>query len=285
MARDAVLLSAVLGLSVAAMAGCSGSGEFSVCGNGIVEPGEVCDDGNRVYGDGCGRFCVPDSTTRPVDDDDDDDEDRPDAGAKPDAMQTALSAKINEFVFDHPGTDTDEFVELFSDPSANLAGMTVVLIDGDSTNSGLITLALAAGTTSAAGVWVTPFQGTMQNGTQTLLLVRDFTGATGNDLDSANDGTLDTQPWGEVLDAVAVTDNGTADRIYAGATLLPTTHPGGTGTVGGASRSPNGMDTNVAGDWVRNDALGEGLPCCSDGTMPASGIAVNTPGAGNNVMP
>jgi cysteine-rich repeat protein len=27
------------------------------CGNGIVEPGEVCDDGNNVNGDGCSNQC------------------------------------------------------------------------------------------------------------------------------------------------------------------------------------------------------------------------------------
>src|SRR5262245_41979152 len=106
MARE-LLLPSLLGLMVAGLAACGSGDEFSVCGNGIVEPGEVCDDGNRIYGDGCGRFCVPDSTARAdasgADDDDDDDNDRPDAAPKPDAGTTTLTAKINEFVFDHPG--------------------------------------------------------------------------------------------------------------------------------------------------------------------------------------
>jgi len=29
-----------------------------VCGDGIVEPGEVCDDGNVVSGDGCSSDCL-----------------------------------------------------------------------------------------------------------------------------------------------------------------------------------------------------------------------------------
>ena len=29
-----------------------------MCGNGIVETGEVCDDGNIVAGDGCNATCT-----------------------------------------------------------------------------------------------------------------------------------------------------------------------------------------------------------------------------------
>jgi cysteine-rich repeat protein len=31
------------------------------CGNGIVEPGEACDDGNTIDGDGCSSHCGPDT--------------------------------------------------------------------------------------------------------------------------------------------------------------------------------------------------------------------------------
>jgi cysteine-rich repeat protein len=31
--------------------------EISLCGNGHVDPGEQCDDGNRVSGDGCSATC------------------------------------------------------------------------------------------------------------------------------------------------------------------------------------------------------------------------------------
>jgi hypothetical protein len=45
---------------------------------------------------------------------------------------------------------------------------------------------------------------------------------------------------------------------------------------GGASRIPNGVDTDAVGDWVRNDYSGEGLPGFV-GT-PEYGEAYNTPG-------
>ena len=31
--------------------------DLPLCGNGILDPGEVCDDGNRVGGDGCNGWC------------------------------------------------------------------------------------------------------------------------------------------------------------------------------------------------------------------------------------
>jgi len=37
--------------------GCSNLCTVSVCGNGVVEPGEQCDDGNTVSGDGCETTC------------------------------------------------------------------------------------------------------------------------------------------------------------------------------------------------------------------------------------
>lgn len=42
---------------------CSNSCDFvttaSVCGDGVIDPGEVCDDGNTVDGDGCSALCLP----------------------------------------------------------------------------------------------------------------------------------------------------------------------------------------------------------------------------------
>ncbi len=36
----------------------------AVCGNGIVEAGELCDDGNQKSGDGCSRACAPELGSR-----------------------------------------------------------------------------------------------------------------------------------------------------------------------------------------------------------------------------
>ena len=31
--------------------------DLPLCGNGVLDAGEVCDDGNRVGGDGCNAWC------------------------------------------------------------------------------------------------------------------------------------------------------------------------------------------------------------------------------------
>lgn len=43
-----------------------GFGEGSLCGNGVVEVGEVCDDGNLVGNDGCSSSCVVEEVSEVV---------------------------------------------------------------------------------------------------------------------------------------------------------------------------------------------------------------------------
>ena len=40
----------------------SGMCTTAVCGNGVLDPGEACDDGNRVSGDGCSYDCLSNET-------------------------------------------------------------------------------------------------------------------------------------------------------------------------------------------------------------------------------
>jgi len=54
----------VLALGFGHAAGCSDDGgPNAVCGNGIVEAGEQCDDGNNLNGDGCSGYCVDEGAT------------------------------------------------------------------------------------------------------------------------------------------------------------------------------------------------------------------------------
>jgi predicted extracellular nuclease len=183
---------------------------------------------------------------------------------------------INEFVANHTGSDTQAFVEVLGDASTDYSAFTVLEIEGDSSGAGTIDAALPVGTTNAGGYWIDPED--MENGTITILLVENFTGSKGNDLDTDNDGTLDSTPWTRIVDDVATTDGGSSDRTYS-STVLAAFFDGNPFGAGGASRIPNGTDTDTTADWVRNDFHGFGFPGFPG--SPAVGEAENTPDAVN----
>jgi predicted extracellular nuclease len=110
------------------------------------------------------------------------------------------------------------------------------------------------------------------------LLVEGFTGSSGQDLDTNNDGTFDVTPWSRIVDDVAVEDTSGTNFTYS-ATVLAPGFDGGTFTVGGASRIPNSADTDTTADWLRNDFDGFGFPGFPG--SPALGEAENTPDAVN----
>jgi predicted extracellular nuclease len=200
----------------------------------------------------------------------------------PGAVNQIILPVINEFVFNHDGTDTHEYVEVFGNANTDYSVFTVVEIEGDGASAGLIddgTYILS--TTDANGFWTTAFLNSVfENGTVTLLLVESYTGATGQDLDTDNDGLLDVTPWTQIVDSVAVHDGGSSDHTYA-AVVLARGYDGNSYTVGGASRIPNGSDTDAASDWVRNNFDGAGLPGFVG--SPEFGEAFNTPAEVNAV--
>jgi predicted extracellular nuclease len=189
---------------------------------------------------------------------------------------TATDPVINEFVANHTGTDTQAFVEVFGDPSTDYSAFTVLEIEGDSSGAGVIDAVLPVGTTSGDGYW-TDLEDA-ENGTVTWLLVEDFSGSAGSDLDTDNDGTFDATPWTRLVDDVATTDGGGSDVTYS-STVLAAFFDGNPFGAGGASRIPNGTDTDATADWVRNDFDGFGFPGFPG--SPAIGEAENTPGAVN----
>ena len=189
---------------------------------------------------------------------------------------------INEFVANHTSTDTHEFVEILGGASTDYSTFTILEIEGDSTAPGVVDEVLPITSTNASGYWTTGFlNNAIENGTVSLLLVQGFTGALNDDLDTNNDGIFDVTPWTAIIDGVAVNDNGVGDFTYATPALLPN-FDGMNITVGGASRIPNGVDTNAIADWTRNDFDGAGLPGFT-GT-PDVGEALNTPLADNEAV-
>lgn len=198
------------------------------------------------------------------------------------AASAQVQPVLNEFVFNHTGVDDHEFIEIFGQPLTDFSAYSILAIEGDGTGAGVVDDVYTVGSTDAAGFWTTGFlTSELENGSQTLLLVLNFSGSQGNDLDTDDDGVLDSTPWDTVRDDVAVWDGGVSDRTYAGVVLNPS-FDGGAFTVGGASRIPNGFDSDAIGDWVRNDFDGAGLPGFG-GTFDLN-EAMNTPGDVNSVL-
>lgn len=186
---------------------------------------------------------------------------------------------INEFVANHTGADSQAFVEVFGDPSSDYSAFTVLEIEGDSSGAGVVDAVLPVGTTNGGGYWIDPED--MENGTITILLVENFSGSQGDDLDTNNDGTFDSTPWTRIVDDVATTDGGGSDIAYS-STVLAAFFDGNPFGAGGASRIPNGTDTDATADWTRNDFDGFGFPGFPG--SPAVGEAENTPDAVNSAI-
>ncbi len=195
---------------------------------------------------------------------------------------TTVTLLINEFVFNHTGSDSHEYVELTGNPGMDFHHCSILQIEGDSGSTmGRIDSVTPVGETNAEGLFVTPFsENRFENGTTTILVVQNFTGATGMDLDLNDDGILDLTPWSSETDAIAVNDGGAGDHTYCSFVLSPN-FCGGSFTVGGASRIPGIQDDGLVNDWIRNDFDGMGLPGFI-GT-PDAGEALNTPGTENRL--
>ena len=194
-------------------------------------------------------------------------------------VTAADSPSINEFSASTTGIDV-EYLEVFGSPSSDYSDYRILEIEGDSgADPGVVDEIVQVGSTDSLGLWVGHLApNSLENGTLTLLLVRGFTGTSGQDLDTNNDGLLDLTPWSEVVDSVAVNDGGAGDLTY-GPTLGQNYDGLSTFAPGGASRIPDGLDTDQPSDWARNDFDLAGI----DGFVgtPEEGEALNTPGAPN----
>lgn len=188
---------------------------------------------------------------------------------------------INEFVFNHTGTDTNEYVEIFGAANYDYDQYTVLQVEGDGDNAGTVDSVFNIGTTNADGFWTTGFlNNELENGTVTLLLVEDFSGSVGDDLDTDNDGTPDVMPWSQIVDGVAVSDGDSGDFTYADVVLTPNLDSIPF-SYGGASLIPDGVESATTDDWFRNDFNLAGIV---PGVTADSGVAINTPGESNRLM-
>lgn len=189
---------------------------------------------------------------------------------------------INEFSASTAGDDV-EYVELLGTVGADLSAYRVLEIEGDGeSNIGTVDEVISFTSPPDGRALASLAADSLENGTMSLLLVRDFTGVLGGDVDADDDGELDVAFPGTIVDSVAVLDGAPGDIPYGGVVLDAGDGSFGDVAPGGASRIPDGTDPDSPADWVRNDFDLAGIPG-STGT-PVVGEALNTPGAANALV-
>jgi len=152
----------------------------------------------------------------------------------------ASAVMINEIRIDQPGGDDDEYFELAGTPGESLDGLTYIVIGDGTGGSGVIEnvtdltgLMIPAGGyfLAAESTWSgfcggTPdLVGTLDfenSDNVTHMLVSDFTGAIGDDIDADDDGVIDNAPWSAVIDCLAIVESvGSGDLVYCDSTIGP----------------------------------------------------------------
>jgi hypothetical protein len=137
---------------------------------------------------------------------------------------TAVSfgQQINEFEPNPAGADpANQSFELKGTPSAAFSGW-IVSIEGDpgASNPGSVNDATSvSGTFDANGLLVVSVPD-LENPSFTIVLVDNFTGTVGDDLDTNDDGTIDdTSKWNTVYDAIGIPDDSDVTTLLYGADL------------------------------------------------------------------
>jgi hypothetical protein len=191
--------------------------------------------------------------------------------------------QINEIFINPPGTDSGmEFIEFKGAANQSLAGLHLLMIEGDGSSIGIIDVALDLGSlslgsnglllwrdsstvltpapASGTAVHVADFNPDIENGSNTYVIVSGFSGTAGvTDLDTNNDGVLDSTPWTSVVNAIGLVENDGASNVsYAVA-------------LGGISYGPNAGFNADALVRLANDAnilFGGDVTGSSPGSFP-----------------
>ena len=198
-------------------------------------------------------------------------------------------AYINEIQVSTTSTDW-EFVEIAGASGTDLSSLTLLAIESDiGSSTGRVDRAIAlTGTIPGDGFWYasspaadTAYGGTgdasianntFENSSTTYLLTYEFTGLVGDDLDTDDDGTLDTTPWTSIVDSVAIKDSGVGDFAYASA---PQYGPDGSFLPSGLYRCGDAPGGNFSNSQFHNFGSPDGSPGASNIAQCSTGWIIN----------
>jgi hypothetical protein len=205
---------------------------------------------------------------------------------------------LNEIGVSDTATDA-EFFELTGAAGTDLTGLDLIVLEGTSVGGGRTPGQVAVhidltGTIPADGFWaatspeanstygVTGDQAiadnTLPNLSTTYLLVSGFTGAVSDDLDTDDDGVLDSTPWTSIADAVAFTADDSP--VLYSTTVVG---PDGSFLPAGAFRCPDGDGTWDLLDFNPENGTPGVDNGCPDTTPPI--VTTTTPADGDTGVP
>jgi hypothetical protein len=229
----------------------------------------------------------------------------------------APTVVLNEVLADVPSTDQPfEYVELRAAPGTLLAGLYLLVLEGDAGGTGGVGVADARFVFSGSDAvgsnglllitsvidprtpedsqtavlnWSQLNAGSsgFENGSITFMLVFSPTTAiaAGADLDTDNDGNLELPGDAVIIDSVGWSDGGASDIVYSPAVIIPSA-----GTPDAATRFPSDLTPLSQAAWYGGDLLNtagqasQGYnPANATGNLPTE--AVITPGATNFPVP
>ncbi len=137
---------------------------------------------------------------------------------------------FNEIFINAPGADNgQEFIELRGNDGETVDNVTILAVDNDGAAIGTILNAVNISSSITVGenglllvrdsatvlspvphvetrIRVTDFVPDLDDNSITFLLVTGFSGSVGNDLDTNDDGAVDSTPWASLLDALYIAD-------------------------------------------------------------------------------
>lgn len=207
--------------------------------------------------------------------------------------------QLNEIARNDDSTDDWEFIEICGDPDSDLSAFTIIEIEGDGGgNVGVIDKAIGlSGLIGASGFYTVGQSNVtcadqietlnIENGGVTILLVRNFTGAVGMDLDTDDDCVADGPFPGMIVDGVGMGRPSQGDCItyYGVQGLGPDT-----GADGTADFDPAGVArcADCNGDWGMICLAGIEPPqenCLAANPDNLYNVATATPCGGNACSP
>ena len=208
---------------------------------------------------------------------------------------------LSEVRMKQAGSDDDEFFELTGAPGTSLDGVSLLVIGSVAadSNGGIETAVNLSGLSIGKTGYFVVAEDTFTLGTadatmdlvfndtmnKTLLLVHNFTGTVKGDLDTNDDCTLDSQPWGDLIDGVSWLSGIDTNCAYSATAAGPDgDYSPGHAYVCDSGSGTWGIGTFAADDAARADTPGTPNPADCDTTDCEEAIAQGLDAVGIDLL-